>query len=126
MNITEIINGILIDNAFIMSFMFIAGGVLLSSVISKYIFKGRLPASAVAIVIGLIAAYIGGRITGGSHGISDIDVFTGIGVLGGSSLRDFAIISTETLRTCRHVFSHSRSYLCLCTGNNFCRHVRIH
>ena len=38
MNITEIINGILIDNAFIMSFMFIAGGVLLSSVISKYIF----------------------------------------------------------------------------------------
>ncbi len=94
MNITEIINGILIDNAFIMSFMFIAGGVLLSSVISKYIFKGRLPASAVAIVIGLIAAYIGGRITGGSHGISDIDVFTGIGVLGGSSLRDFAIIST--------------------------------
>ncbi|PWL93578.1 MAG: malonate transporter subunit MadM [Clostridiales bacterium] len=90
----NIIKGILIDNAFVMSFMFIALGVFISGIISKYVFKGKLPTSAVAIVVGLIAAYIGGSITGGSNGIADIEMFTGIGILGGSSLRDFAIIST--------------------------------
>ena len=94
MNIIEIIKNIFINNAFVMSFLFIALGVFVSSVISKYIFKGKLPSSAVAIIVGLIAAYIGGIITGGSNGIADNDVFTGIGILGGSSLRDFAIIST--------------------------------
>ena len=94
MNIIEIIKNIFINNAFVMSFLIIALGVFVSSVISKYIFKGKLPSSAVAIIVGLIAAYIGGIITGGSNGIADIDVFTGIGILGGSSLRDFAIIST--------------------------------
>ncbi len=94
MNIIEIIKNIFINNAFVMSFLFIALGVFVSGVISKYIFKGKLPSSAVAIIVGLIAAYIGGIITGGSNGIADIDVFTGIGILGGSSLRDFAIIST--------------------------------
>lgn len=94
MNIIEIIKNIFINNAFVMSFLFIALGVFVSSVISKYIFKGKLPSSAVAIIVGLIAAYIGGIITGGSNGIADIDVFTDIGILGGSSLRDFAIIST--------------------------------
>ena len=94
MNIIEIIKNIFINNAFVMSFLFIALGVFVSSVISKYIFKGKLPSSAVAIIVGLIAAYIGGIITGGSNGIADIDVFTGIGILGGSSLLDFAIIST--------------------------------
>ena len=94
MNIIEIIKNIFLNNAFVMSFLFIALGVFVSSVISKYIFKGKLPSSAVAIIVGLIAAYIGGIITGGSNGIADIDVFTGIGILGGSSLRDFAIIST--------------------------------
>lgn len=94
MNIIEIIKNIFINNAFVMSFLFISLGVFVSSIISKYIFKGKLPSSAVAIIVGLIAAYIGGIITGGSNGIADIDVFTGIGILGGSSLRDFAIIST--------------------------------
>lgn len=94
MNIINIIKGILIDNAFVMSFMFIALGAFISGIISKYVFKGKLPTSAVAIVAGLIAAYIGGSITGGSNGIADIEMFTGIGILGGSSLRDFAIIST--------------------------------
>ena len=40
-------------------------------------------------------AYVGGRLTGGSKGISDVGIFAGLGVLGGSSLRDFAIISTS-------------------------------
>ena len=41
MNIIEIIKNIFINNAFVMSFLFIALGVFVSSVISKYIFKGK-------------------------------------------------------------------------------------
>ena len=94
MNVIEIIKGIFIDNGLVMSFLLIAVGMAVSSVISKYIFRGKIPASAVAILVGLVMAFIGGKIAGGSSGIADVDVFAGIGVLGGSSLRDFAIIST--------------------------------
>lgn len=94
MNIIEIIKGIFLDNGFVMSFLLIAIGMGLSALISKYIFRDRIPTSAVAIIVGLLVAYVGGIIGGGSHGIADVDIFAGIGVLGGSSLRDFAIIST--------------------------------
>ena len=94
MNLSEIIKDIFIENAFVMSFLLIAAGIAISGLISKYIFRGKIPTSAVAIVTGLVIAFVGGKITGGSQGIADIDMFTGIGILGGSSLRDFAIIST--------------------------------
>lgn len=53
-------------------------------------------ASALAIITGLVLAYIGGRVTGGSSGLADISIFggAGIGLLGGSMLRDYTIIST--------------------------------
>ena len=41
------------------------------------IFKGRIHASAIAIVFGLILAFIGGKYTGGKHGISDVTLFSG-------------------------------------------------
>lgn len=94
MNLSEIIKDIFIENAFVMSFLLIAAGIAISGLISKYMFRGKIPTSAVAIVTGLVIAFVGGKITGGSQGIADIDMFTGIGILGGSSLRDFAIIST--------------------------------
>lgn len=50
--------------------------------------------SAIAIVIGLALAFISGKYTGGTKGLSDIGIFSGIGLLGGSMLRDYAIIST--------------------------------
>lgn len=56
--------------------------------------KGRLHGSAVAILIGLILSYIGGVYTGGEKGIVDVSLFSGIGILGGAMLRDFAIIAT--------------------------------
>ena len=89
MNLSEIIKDIFIENAFVMSFLLIAAGIAISGLISKYMFRGKIPTSAVAIVTGLVIAFVGGKITGGSQGIADIDMFTGIG-----SLRDFAIIST--------------------------------
>ncbi|MBU5436855.1 malonate transporter subunit MadM [Tissierella sp. MSJ-40] len=50
--------------------------------------------SAISIVVGLILAYIGGKYTGGKNGLADIEIFAGIGLLGGGMFRDFAIIST--------------------------------
>ena len=55
---------------------------------------GRVAPSAVAIVIGLIIAYFGGVYSGGSKGVSDVGLFAGVGLLGGSMLRDLAIVST--------------------------------
>ncbi|WP_432663294.1 malonate transporter subunit MadM [Wukongibacter baidiensis] len=54
----------------------------------------RRMGSAIAIVVGLVLAFISGKYTGGTKGLSDIGIFSGIGLLGGSMLRDYAIIST--------------------------------
>ena len=50
--------------------------------------------SAIAIVIALVCAYFSGKYTGGKGGVSDITYFTGFSLLGGSMLRDYAIVST--------------------------------
>lgn len=56
--------------------------------------KGRVHGSAIAIFLGLILAYIGGVTTGGNKGFASISLFSGMGVMGGSMFRDFAIVST--------------------------------
>lgn len=62
--------------------------------ISDRLTKGRLHGSAIAILIGLVLAYLGGVETGGEKGLADIKLFTGIGIMGGAMLRDFAIVAT--------------------------------
>ncbi|WP_319203391.1 malonate transporter subunit MadM [uncultured Ilyobacter sp.] len=72
----------------------ITGGIMvLSKGFAKKIKQERM-ASAMAIVIGLIAAYIAGTYTGDKKGVADIAMFSGFGLLGGSMLRDYTIIST--------------------------------
>ncbi|CDZ95446.1 malonate transporter, MadM subunit [Pseudomonas saudiphocaensis] len=66
----------------------------LSYWLSDKLTKGRLHGSAVAILIGLLLSYIGGVVTGGQKGLVDIALFSGIGLLGGAMLRDFAIVAT--------------------------------
>jgi len=56
--------------------------------------KGRIHGSAIAIALGLIAAYFGGIMTGGDKGVADFTLLGGIGLMGGGMLRDFAIVST--------------------------------
>ena len=92
--VLDIIENLFVGNGFVMAFLIVGIISLFSNFVSEKITHGRIHNSAIAIFLGLIIAYIGGRITGGTKGISDIAVFAGIGVLGGSSLRDFAIIST--------------------------------
>ena len=42
----------------------------------------------------MIFAYFAGVFTGGEKGVADIAILSGVGVLGGSMLRDFAIVAT--------------------------------
>ena len=62
--------------------------------ISRHLTFGRVHGSAIAITLGLLLAYLGGQYTGGSKGIADIGLLSGIAVMGGGMLRDFAIVAT--------------------------------
>ena len=87
--------GVLAKNGLVAAFMFAGIVVLISNIISEKLTHGRIHSSAVAIFLGLFAAYIGGMITGGEKGLADIAVFGGLGVLGGSTLRNFTIIAAS-------------------------------
>ena len=85
---------VLEDLDLLVAFVFVAAIMIVSGWLSKTLTKGRLQASAIAIVLGLVLAYFGGLATGGKKGISDIAIFGGMALLGGSMLRDFAIVAT--------------------------------
>jgi malonate transporter MadM subunit len=68
--------------------------VWISSLLSLRLTRGRMHASAIAITIGLLLAYLAGISTGGKKGVADIEWLAGVGLLGGAMLRDFAIVAT--------------------------------
>lgn len=72
-------------------FAFLVVGMIMygSYVISKRITKSRIPGAAIAISLGLIIAYFGGE-----KGIASVPAFSGMAILGGSMMRDFAIVGT--------------------------------
>lgn len=90
----ELITNILEDNGLVFGFAVVGVMMLVSRFISQKGTKGRIHGSAIAIVLGLVLSYVGGLYTGGEKGIADIAIFSGLAILGGSMLRDFAIIST--------------------------------
>ncbi len=85
---------LLIKNGLIVALLVTGVVVYLSYLLSDKVLNRRVPGSAVAIFIGLVLAYAGGSLTGGSHGVADIVGLSGFAVLGGSMFRDFAIVST--------------------------------
>lgn len=78
----------------IFAFAAVGGVMWISYLASAKLTGGRVHGSAIAIALGLIAAYIGGRVTGGSKGVADISLLAGFGIMGGAMFRDFAIVST--------------------------------
>ena len=66
----------------------LVGLIMLSSIASRKLTFGRVHGSAIAIVIGLVLAYVGGAFTGGEKGLADVKLFAGIGLMGGA-MRDF-------------------------------------
>lgn len=89
----EIIIAIFTKYGLVGAFGLIALIMFVSYTVALLIGQKRM-GSAIAIVAGLVLAYVSGKYTGGTHGISDIGIFSGVGLMGGSMLRDYAIIST--------------------------------
>ncbi len=92
--IVETISRVLQVNALLTAFAFVGLVMWLSAALSKYLTMGRLHGSAIAIMIGLALALWGGMVTGGKGGLADIPMLSGIGLMGGAMLRDFAIVAT--------------------------------
>ncbi len=85
---------ILAKNGVVTAFLFVGSLVWVSYWLSGRLTKGRLHGSAIAITLGLVLAYVGGKFTGGSNGIADITMLGGVAILGGAMFRDFAIVAT--------------------------------
>lgn len=90
----EIIVKFLEKNGLVVAFLSIGIIIYLSGIISDKLTNKKIPASAIAILTGLILAYVGGIYTNGEKGLADIKIFSGFGMMGGSMFRDFAITAT--------------------------------
>lgn len=78
----------------IVAFLVVGVIMFISEIISRKIFRSKIPGSAISIFLGLILGYIGGVFGDGEKGLSDISVFKGIGFMGGGMFRDFTIVAT--------------------------------
>lgn len=91
---SELVESVFLRNNLVVAFAVIGVTIWLSYYLADKLTKGRIHGSAIAITLGLIAAYFGGVSTGGSKGVADIALLGGIGLMGGGMLRDFAIVAT--------------------------------
>ncbi|MFM1895307.1 MAG: hypothetical protein RLZZ385_381 [Pseudomonadota bacterium] len=90
----EIFVNVFRNNGLVVAFAVVGLTVWFSYFLSNKLTRGRIHGSAIAITVGLLAAYIGGLVTDGSRGVADLAVLTGVGTMGGGMFRDFAIIAT--------------------------------
>lgn len=90
----QIVESVLTKYSLVTAFACVGITVWVSYGISRHITRGRMHGSAIAILIGLLMAWIGGVMTGGKKGIADIECLAGIGLMGGAMLRDLAIVAT--------------------------------
>lgn len=91
---TDTLTSLLAKNGFVLALCITGIIMYLSNLASASIFRNKIPGAAIAILAGLLLAYIGGTITEGNAGISDIPAFSGFSLLGGSMFRDFTIVAT--------------------------------
>lgn len=92
--IVELIEALLTKNGLVAAFAIVGILTYISYAISKYLTNNKVHGSSIAIILGLMLAYIGGTISRGDKGLSSVPTFAGIGLLGGSMMRDFTIVST--------------------------------
>ena len=69
--------------------------------LSARLTRGRFHGSAIAILIGLLLAYVGGIRTGGGNGIADIEALSSID-LGSTKIEVSGDITEENLRIYNH------------------------
>ena len=85
----EIIEKIIDKNGLVFAFLFVGVIMLFAFWVSRHLTRNKIPGVAIAIIIGLCLAFLGDE-----DGIADIPLFAGMAILGGSMLRDFAVVST--------------------------------
>ncbi|WP_116125546.1 malonate transporter subunit MadM [Lewinella sp. IMCC34183] len=85
----ERITDVLIGNGLLFAFLFVGLMMLVSFWVARRLLGGLIPGVALAILLGLGLAFTGGR-----KGIADYPLFAGMALLGGSMLRDFAVVAT--------------------------------
>jgi malonate transporter MadM subunit len=90
----HMIQHVFVEQSLVAAFAVVGALMLVSNVASRRLTGGRVHGSAIAIVLGLVLAYVAGLYTGGQKGVADLPVFAGIGLMGGAMLRDFAIVAT--------------------------------
>ena len=89
-----LLNDVLIRNGLITAFVFVGVITWVSYLLSDRLTRGRIHGSSIAILVGLVLAYVGGVFTGGSQGLADIPFLAGVGIMGGAMIRDLAIVAT--------------------------------
>ncbi len=92
--ILDALSAVLAKNGLITAFVFVGVLVWVSYQLSARLTRGHIHGSAIAIALGLVLAWVGGSITGGSQGLADFSLLAGVGVMGGAMFRDFAIVAT--------------------------------
>jgi malonate transporter MadM subunit len=90
----EIFETVFVRNNLIVAFALVGVTIWFSYLLADKLTQGRIHGSAIAIALGLVAAYFGGIATGGNTGLADVAMLGGIGLMGGGMLRDFAIVAT--------------------------------
>ncbi|MGB3800622.1 MAG: malonate transporter subunit MadM, partial [Lewinella sp.] len=88
---TDILSDLLIKNGLIFAFLVVGVILAVSFWIARRVLGGIIPGVALAIIVGLILAFVGGE-----RGIASYPLFSGMALLGGSMLRDFAVVATAT------------------------------
>ena len=91
---TDIVQHMAKGQALIIAFALVGALMAIASLLSGRLTNGRIHASAFAIMIGLVLAWVGGKVSGGHKGLGDVLPFSGLVLLGGAMLRDFAVAAT--------------------------------
>ncbi|PSR12899.1 MAG: malonate transporter subunit MadM [Bacteroidetes bacterium] len=87
--LTEVIQGLLAKNGLVFAFLVLGLLLLVSFWVSEKVTRNKIPGVALAILVGLGLAFLGGE-----KGLADIPIFAGMALLGGSMLRDFSVVAT--------------------------------
>ena len=90
----DTLKSVLEANGLVVAFTLVGITVWVSYWLSDRLTRGRIHGSAIAILLGLVAAYVAGLATEGRRGVADIGILAGIGLMGGGMMRDFGIVST--------------------------------
>ncbi len=78
----DVIQTVLVRNNLLVAFAVVGVVTWISYFLANKLTKGRIHGSAIAIALGLVAAYFGGILSGGSRGVADIAILGGIGLMG--------------------------------------------